>query len=279
MTDQTYRRLFGAVFGAALGLTFGLMAQAANPLAMPGVTFHQPPLGMWGNIIGAALACGLAGLLAAWWSNAFISVLIAALVTGLGIELFGTLYGNPVSPDGIGPLILTIVILWLPMAGLMGALFTVLRWLINKQVEYRRDRAPFLRRVLWPGLALLIVGGIGATAIYPMEGQQRIREMNALLRAGLRSANPTELPAALAPIGDRFLEHVTRRYTLEWVKGDSLRIWRIPQPAGYQQWEFSIVAARLEDGWVLACLFVGRQETPRCQLYERDPTVKVAPSS
>lgn len=277
MTDQTYRRIFGAVFGAALGLTFSWMSQAINPLIMPGVTFHQPPWGMWGNIMGAALACGLMGLLVAWWNSSFGSIVVAALITGLGVELIGTFYGTYIPPEGIGPLILMIAILWLPMTGLLGALFFVLRRIMNKQVEQRRDRDSIFRRMLLPGLALIIAGGIGAIAIYPAEGQQRLREMDALLQAGLQAPDQASLPAALSAVADPFRQHATPRYTLEWIRGDALRSWRIAQPGGYQVWEFSIVAARFAGGWVLACLFVPRTTDPRCQFFERDPTIKYPP--
>jgi hypothetical protein len=272
MTDQTYRRTFGAAFGAALGLAFGVMSQATNPLAVPGVTFHQPPLGMWGNIVGAVLACGLIGFLVAWWDSAFISILIAALVVGLGIELVGTLYGTQVPPDGIGPLILTIAVLWLPMTGLLGALFIVLRWIVNKQVEQRRDRASVLRRLLLPGLALIVVGGIGATAMYPAEGQQRIQEMNVLLQAGLESADAASVPPAFAKFAATFKQRATTGYTLQWIKSNLID-WRIGQPAEYQEWQLSIAAARFDNGWVVACLFAPSEAPPNCLAYDRDPTL------
>ena len=272
MTDQTYRRIFGAIFGAALGLAFGVMSQAGTPLVMPGVTLHQPPLGMWGNIAGVVLAGGLVGFLIAWSSNSFISVVSAALITGLGVEMIGTLYGTQVPPEGIGRLILMIAILWLPMTGLLGALFLVVRWIINKQVEQRRDRASLLRRLVLPGLALIIVGGIGATAIYPIEGQQRIKEMNDLIQAGLQASDAASIPPVLAKFGETFKQRATPHYTLQWVKSNLID-WRVGQPAGYQDWQLSIAVARFDNGWIMACIFSPGGAPSNCRAYDRDPTL------
>jgi hypothetical protein len=278
MTDRTYRRLFGLVFGAAVGLAFAVTSQAVNPLLLPGVTFHQPPLGLWGNLAGAALACGLIGVLVAWWDNTLTSILIAAVLTGLCVELVGAFYETYIPPAEVGPLLVTLLILWLPMTGLLGAVFFLLRWIINKQVEQRRDRTALWRRVVWPGLALIIAGGIGAIAIYPAEGQLRVREMDALIQAGLRAPDRAAFPAGLSAVAEPFRQHATPAYTLQWVRGDGLPPWRIGQPAGYQSWELSIVAARFVDGWILACLFLPRTTDIRCHSYERDPTVKRPPA-
>ncbi len=277
MTDQTYRRVFGTLFGAALGFTFVVMSQVVNPLSLPGITFHQPPLGMWGNLMAAMAIGGLAGLLVAWADSAFISIVVAAMMMGLGVELVGTLYGTWIPPEDVGPVILSIIVLWLPMTGLLGALFFVLRWIMGKQVELRRDHAPFFRRAVMPGLALIIIGGLGATSILSAEGQQRIQEMDALLKTGLHTSASSDLPPALSRVANQFRERATPRYSLQFVKGDGLLPWRIAQPAGYQAWEFSIVAARFENNWVLACLFVPRTADPLCRSYDRDPTIKGPP--
>ena len=47
-----------------------------------------------------------------------------------------SLYGGRVPPEKIGGLIVTLTVLLLPVVGLLGALFTALRWIVNKQVEY-----------------------------------------------------------------------------------------------------------------------------------------------
>jgi hypothetical protein len=272
MTDQTYRRLFGAFFGAAVGLAFGVASQAANPLAVPGVTFHQPPLGMWGNIVGSMLVCGLAGLLAAWWASSFTSIVIAASIVGLGVLLVGTLYGTFITAEGIGRLVLTIVILLLPVTGFFGVIFFIVRWIINKQVEYWRDRTSWLRRLLLPALVIILVGALGATSLYPPEGQQRITEMNALLQAGLQAADAAEVPAAFARFADAFTQRATPNYTLQWTKSDLIE-WRIGQPAGFQEWQFSIAAARFDNGWIVACLFAPGEIPPNCRTYDHDPTL------
>jgi len=273
MTHDTYRRLYGMTLGAALGMAFGLTSQTLNALVIPGVIFYQPPLGLGGNLVSCVLIGGSIGLVSCWLASSFTSVLIAAVLGGIGVELVGSFYGTVTPAEQVGNLLFTLLILLLPMTGLLAAVFGLLRWIVNKQVEQRRDHVSLLRRSLLPGAAILIMGTIGATAFYPAEGQQRIKEMNALVQASLRATNAADWPSALANYTDAFQQHATPHYTLQWIRGDGLLRWRIGQPAGFQPWQYSIVAARFDNGWTLACLFIPDNSTPHCQAYDRDPSL------
>jgi hypothetical protein len=273
MTQDTYRRLYGLLLGAALGLAFGLTSQVLNSLVIPGIVFHQPPLGMMGNLVSCLLVCGLIGLVSCWLTSSLISVLIAAVLGSIGVELIGTFYGTSMSPEEVGTVLFTLLILLLPMTGLLGAIFGLLRWIVNKQVDLHREHAPLLRRIVLPGAAILIAAVIGATSFYPAEGQQRIKEMNDLMQAGLHAADAASLPPALASYAESFKQQATPYYTLQWIKGDGMLRWRIGHPGGFQDWQFSIAAARFDNGWTLACLFIPDNSTPHCQAYDRDPTL------
>jgi len=156
----------------------------------------------------------LMGLVSCWLSSSLISMTIAAVLGGIGVELVGSFYGTVTPPDQVGTVLLTQLILLLPMTGLLAAVFGLLHWIVNKQVEQRRDRAPLLRRMLLPMTAILIMGTIGATAFYPAEGQQRIKEMNDLVQAGLRATTTADWPPALTNYAEAFRQHATPRYTL-----------------------------------------------------------------
>jgi hypothetical protein len=223
--------------------------------------------------VSCVLMGGSIGLVSCWLTSSFISVLIAAMLGGIGVELVGSFYGTATPSDQVGNLLFTLVILLLPMTGLLAAVFGLLRWIVNKQVEHRLDHIPLVRRSLLPTAAIVILGVIGATALYPAEGQQHIKEMNSFVQAGLRATNATDWPPAFAHYTEAFQQHATPRYTLQWIRGDGLLRWRIGQPAGFQPWQYSIVAARFDTGWTLACLFMPDDSAPHCQAYDRDPSL------
>lgn len=272
MTSQTYRRLTGLALGMLVGLAYGVPSQAINTLAVSGVTFHQPPLGVLPNILICAGLGGLAGVICAWPRSSFAGVLIAAVCGSVFLLLAGSLSGGYVPSEKMGGLVVSLTVLLLPVIGLLGALFTALRWIINKQVEYHIDRASPLRRLAAPFLLVCIMGGLSATVLYPPEGQQRIREMNALIQAGLRAADAESVPPALAKFGETFKQRASPNYTLQWTNSDLIK-WRIGQPAGFQEWQISVAAARFDNGWVVACLFSPGEAPPNCRAYDRDPTL------
>jgi hypothetical protein len=267
-----YRRLIGLALGLLLGLAYGIPSQAANALAVPSVTFYQPPAGMLPNILICAVLGSLAGLICAWPRGSFAGVLIAAVSGSSLLLIAGSLYGGRVPPEKIGGLIVTLTVLLLPVVGLLGALFTALRWMINKQVEYHSDRASPLRRLAAPILLVCIVGGLSTAVLYPPEGQQRIKEMNALIQAGLQAGDAASVPPAFVRFGETFKQRATSNYTMQWVKSDLID-WRIGQPAEFQEWQLSVAAARFDNGWVVACLFSPSEAPPNCKAYDRDPTL------
>ncbi len=272
MITQTYRRSVGLALGLMLGLAYGIPSQALNTLAVPEVTFYQPPFGMLPNILLCAALGSLAGLICAWPKSSLLGVMMAAVSCSIFLLIAGLMPGGPVASEKVGGLIVTLVVLALPMIGLLGAIFTALRWLINKQVEYHIDRTSLFRRLVAPVLIIGLIGGLSAVVQYPPEGQQRIREMNALIQAGLKAGDPASIPPALAKFGETFMQRATPNYMLQWVKGD-LIAWHVGQPAGYQEWQLSIAVARYDNGWIVACIFSPDEAPANCRAYDRDPTL------
>lgn len=275
MHTHTYRRLMGLVLGTALGLAYGAPSQGGNTLAVPDVMFYQPPFGMLPNILICAALGGLAGLICAWPRSTFTGILLAAGSGSSFMLIASSLADGQVLPEKIGNLVVTLTVLLLPMMGLLGALFTVLRWLVNKQVEYHLDRAALLRRLAAPLLLVGIIGGLSLAVLYPPEGQQRVKEMDALIQAGLPAGDVARVPPAFARFSEIFTQRATPNYTLQWIKSDLID-WRIGQPAGYQDWQLSIVVARFENGWLLACIFSPDEAPANCRAYDRDPTLPVS---
>jgi hypothetical protein len=224
------------------------------------------------NILVCAVFAGLMVLICAWPQGTFLGVLIAAITTSVLVGLIGSFYGTQFSAQRVGGIFASLTVLLLPLIGLFGAVFTLLRWLVNKQVEYHADHASLLRRLVVPGLLLCLVAGISASALYPPEGRQRIQEMNALVQAGIQAPDAAGVPPAFAKFADSFKQRATSDYALQWLKSDLIE-WRIGRPAEFQEWQLSIAVARFENGWMVACLFAPDERPPNCQAYDRDPTL------
>jgi hypothetical protein len=272
MTIQTYRRLTGLVLGMVLGLAYAIPSQAFNSLSLPAIPLYQPPFGALINILICAVLGGLVGLICAWPRGSLAGVLIAATSGSVFLLIAGSFYGGPMPSERIGRLAATLTVLLLPVVGFLGALFTALRWIINKQVEYHSDRVSWLRRLVIPILVVGVVVGLSAAVVYPPEGQLRIKEMNALIQAGLQAGDAASVPPAFAKFGETFKQHATPNYSLQWITSDLIE-WRTGLPAGYQEWQLSIVVARFEDGWLVACIFSPDEAPAHCRAYDRDPTL------
>ena len=144
MTQDTYRRLYGMTLGAALGLAFGLTSQALNSLAIPDVIFHQPPLGLGANILMCVLVGGLIGLVSCWLSSSLISVLIAAVLGGIGAGVDRHILRDLHVSRRSGNCVVHAADFTAADDGLNGGSFRVLRWIVNQQVEQRRDHVSLL---------------------------------------------------------------------------------------------------------------------------------------
>ena len=87
MSIHKYRRLTGLLFGAALGLMFGLTSQLTNRILLPGIPLYQPPLGPLGNILAMLLAGALLGAICAWPESSINGTFIASAVSAAIILL------------------------------------------------------------------------------------------------------------------------------------------------------------------------------------------------
>ena len=134
MTEERYRRTAGALICMLFGFGYALVSQLINRLALPGIPLYQPPLGPAGNILLGILAGAGLGLLCAWPASFVGGVLLGGAAAALAVFGFTLLrMGSGASSTVVG-LVLSAPMAWVSVLGM-----AVVRWLVDRQVEARRE--------------------------------------------------------------------------------------------------------------------------------------------
>ena len=266
MTHHAYRRLIGALLGAGLGLTYGLVSQTINTFALPGISFYQPPFGLWYNVAMYTAGAALLGLAAAWPADGVVGTLLGSAIVAV-VFVAVVLLTIKLDSERAQGTVMAVAFLFLPAFGFLAPFVAVLRWAASKQEEAQIGGDPLWKRLRLPIVLLILVGVIGATWLYPPQGRAVISRMNTLMQAGQRAANMSSLPNALQPDDiNGFVERATASYTLEW-QDTNLNRYAIPRPMSDPQKQ-SVAIARFENGWTVACLFANVDAEPECRDYE-----------
>jgi len=258
-----YRRSAGVLIGAALGLVYGTVSQNINTWALPGLPYYQPPFSPLINMLLCCVGGGLLGLLSAWFKEAVVGIVVASLVSSaiMGGVMLSFVRLDAKSGAGI---VLAILFMLLPIFGLVVPTTWALRWAVGKQEESYLSGYFIASRVWGPLLLAVVVGGLAATALYPPEARPVLATMNALVQAGLAAPDQASRPPSLQSdtVGN-WQQGARGDYTLEWTFRD-LQRFAIPHPAANER-EYSVVIARFESGYALACLFLKTSDTaPTC---------------
>ena len=264
--DHTFRRVIGLTLGALLGLTFGLVSQTINMVALPGISFYQPPFGPWANTALCVLSGALLGLLNAWPIDGLRGTLLASGASAV-VFAIATLLSIRIDPQRAVGTIMVIAFLGLPFFGFLVPLIAVLRWTASQQEEAYADATPLRKRLVMPLVLLIVVGLIGRTSLYSLEARQTIIRMDTLIKTGQQVQDVSRLPSALRPddVAD-FIERARGPYTLEWKTTDLSR-YAIPIPISSLQGMESGVIARFANGWTLVCIFVPDNPEPGCKSF------------
>jgi hypothetical protein len=265
--SRARRLLMGTLLGAGLGLTYGLVSQWINAIAVPSVPFYMPPFGPLGNTVLGFAVGALLGLATAWSESGFVGMLAGCSAGAVLVELAVLLTGQVSFRMVVAKGVLTLFT-FLPFAAILIVPIGLLRWVIGKEEDLRDDGAPAWKRVALPLVLLLIAGALGALALYPARGRTAVARMNAIVQAALPAADRSALPNQFrgeniqAIVVPGYPERAKGAYTLDWEK-DKLGRFAIPRPLD-NEWEQSAVVARFEDGWEFVCLFITPDADPRC---------------
>ena len=226
MSMHKYRRLTGLLFGAGLGLAYGLTSQLANRILLPGIPLYQPPLGPLGNILLSLLAGALLGVISAWPESSIHGTFIASAVSAVVI-LVGNFAVAAPSGNTLVAVLLTGIFLVLPFWAMLVPLIAALRWGVNKLVDAHADHLPIRSRITVPILLFLAIGVVGVAIPLPRRGAaaphpdarlaarkptgcEHRRAAASIARAGGRSLprkRPRRLQAILGTAADRTVPH------------------------------------------------------------------------
>jgi len=261
MTEQRYRRVSGAILGLMFGFAYALVSQLVNRLALPGIPLYQPPLGWFGNILLGMLAGAALGLLCAWPASPAKGIFLGGAAAAVAIFVTTLLrMGAGAAPTLIG-LIFSVPMAWVSVLGM-----AVVRWLVDRQVEARRESAPLLRRLRLPLILTAVMGLLALFALRNADARLELRRMNDMIQAGLRATDSTSLPAPLrTPSIEDFPAGTRAGYTLEWTNVDLDRFIELRPAANYDRQ--AAVIARFRDGPLLACIYTAPKAEPSCGTY------------
>jgi hypothetical protein len=265
MPDDRYRRFTGLLLGGILGLAYGVVSQWINRIALPGTPLHQPPLGPLGNTALMAAVGAALGLMTAWPNGAAGGIILASSAAAVA-TVGSSLLAAPRRPEMITAMVLTSAFLVLPFVGMLAPIIGLLRWATGRQVEARRERTPWPRRLILPAILAVTLALLGALSLYPPEARQIIADMDRLVAAGLRAGSPAALPPTLrTEDAPDFTGRAIPPYELAWTKAD-LNRFRIPRPLANFDGH-SVAIAHFANGWTLACLYPWPGADPTCRGY------------
>ena len=252
--------------GCLLGLTFSfayaLVAQTVNRLALPGIPLYQPPLGPFGNIVLSAVAGAGLGLITTWADSPAWGITLGSVVAAVAIVTNGLLRINL----GAESTVVVGLFLSVPLTWLGVPVVALLRWQAGRQVEARREAAPLPRRLWLPVVLAIVIALLAGFELYGADAQTELRQMHALVEAGLRAGDSDSLPAPLQarsvaqfPAGQR------AGYTLEWTNQDLDRFIELRPATSYDR--HAAVIARFAGSPILVCLFPRPNSEPNCGTY------------
>jgi hypothetical protein len=260
MTEQRFRRAAGAFIGMMFGLAYALVSQLINRLALPGIPLYQPPLGPAGNIpLGMLAGAGL-GLLCAWPASAAKGILVGGAVAAAAIFAFTLLRMGAGAASTLVGLVLSAPMAWVSVLGM-----AVVRWLVDRQVEARRESAPLLRRLRLPLILAGVLALAAAFVLYSADARVELRRTNDMIRAGLAARDTGSLPAPLqAPSVTKFPAG-RFPYTLEWTNVELDRFIELRPASNYDKQ--AAVIGRFRNGLMLVCIYTAPKATPSCGTY------------
>lgn len=266
MTEDTYRRLTGALLSAGMGLAYGVVSQTINRINAPGIPFYQPPLGAALNIVLFTAVLGLIGLISAWPSSSVWGISLSTLVAGIIVQASALTTRAQETTAEIATVLVT-VFLFLPIAALCAIGTGVLRLVVNRQIVARADAMPVPRLMVAPLALLVVMASLGFISLIPPDGIAVLSRMDAIVQDGLHASDIAGVPRPLRPPDvERFSERARAGYTLGWQKSNLDRL-KVPYRPGAESTR-SAALIDFADGTRIVCMFrVVDDDDPLCTDY------------
>lgn len=263
MLSDISRRMLGAVFGALMGLGFGLVSIYINIWVLPGLPLAQtwsPPVAVFFIFLGG----GLQGLLTAWTEDAIPGVILSSIVMVL-LSSVTMLYEVRQSTTAVANTFFGLFITFLPRAFLYIPVAILIRWALRVWQNELQDEAFSWAKML---LAVGIIAGAGLLSggfyLYPKEARQGLQSTQALIQSGQQATSRDELPAALQKF-DGFLQSGRGAYVL--AVNNRPDQYPVQRPfAEYGVDEYA-VTVRFDNGYRFVCIYTPPHENPACGEY------------
>lgn len=250
----------GIIFGAVLGFAYGAVSQYINIIFLPGVPLLQPwPSGLMGVVI-ITLVGALTGYMVSYPEDSIPGVLLGGLVVALLTSLKAA---NDAGWFG-GALMVLFVYTLMPRMVLFLPASALLRWVSEQWAgETSRTLSIRNRNLLTAGSILLAVAA-GAVSLFPGEVRAAMRDMNALVQAGMQAQNTSAVPNPLRAVWG-FPQEASGAYTLEWNTNPELLPAQRPATSFDTLEPFLIV--RFENGFSFGCVYTPPHKEPSCANY------------
>jgi hypothetical protein len=263
MLSDFSRRMLGVVFGALMGLGFGLVSIYINIWALPGLPLAVtlPPQVA---VILFTLAGGLMGLLTAWPEDALPGVILSSLV-GVLLSSVSMLFDVRQSTTAVASTFVGLFITFLPRTFLFIPVAILIRWALSIWQNELRDEAFSLVKMLL-SVGILIAAAVlsGSFYLYPKEARFGLQSTQALIQSGQQAATQAELPFALQKV-DGFWQSGRGAYVL--AVNNRPDQYPVQRPfAEYGVDEYA-VTVRFENGYRFVCIYTPPHENPACGEY------------
>lgn len=252
--------VFGAFFGAWLGIVYAYTSHAINQIYLPGIPLAAPDGSLGSYLVRSLLLGALFGAITALPENRLAGVALAgfaasALASGAAlVQSWGI--------DSFSSTLITVFLTFLPMAVFYLPLALIIRFGIDAQ-HIDPDR-PYLwaRRIIIPALLTLLAVVVGSLSLYSKDARDAFRYVDQMIKEGL-TAPVERLPSPLTDVKD-FKTNAVTAYTLSW--SDRVNTFYGPRPAESEMSQFLIIA-RFNNGFSFACVFSANRNVPNCTNY------------
>ena len=266
--DRRNRIIIGLLLGAGMGLTYGLVSQAINLVALRGIPLYDPPPGRLVHILVSTLAGAGVGLLASWPQEGLVGVFLGSLGGALAVSLQGVW-----KAAGDGALLVSLLVMiytFIPRLFYFLPLAAAVRWGIGRWENSGEDGRGWLwQKARLPIGLLLAAMLVGSLALYPSQVRAALRAMDRMLGEALEANNRASLPDALKVV-EGFPYGARGFYTLEWSEATDL--FQGPRPVTSEAYQDALIIVRFENGFVLQCLYTLPLARPLCS---SRPTLRV----
>ena len=263
MSDRS-RRTLGAIFGAAMGLVYALVALNINTLVLPGIPLYQPPPGRFTTIFLTILLGGLLGLIAAWPEDAIPGVLYSALA-GIVVTSLYSIFLAEGGDRQVFQMLIIFIFTFLPRAILFIPMSAMIRWAVSVwQAELQTVTFSLKKLAFSLGLVLISAGLVGLFSLYPRQGREALAATHRLIQRAQQATSAGGLPDGIKAV-DGFSQAGVGSYTLRLSDNpDRLPIAR--PTAGYEESEYAVLV-RFENGFRFACVYGNPGAPPICRAY------------